>query len=65
MDQNPKSQPQPSQPPKDELGILHPMEVQLIKFIRNRFRYGQIVILVRDGLPYRIEKHTEYQDLKG
>ncbi len=46
-----------------EIGELHPKERELILYIRNRFRYGDIIIKTRDGLPYLILKVTEYQAL--
>lgn len=48
---------------QETLGRLDQAEVDLIHHIRNRFRYGQIVVEVRDGKPYRINKVTEYQTL--
>lgn len=38
---------------------LHPNEVQLIQLIRNRFRFGFIEIVIKDGLPMRITKRVE------
>lgn len=35
---------------------LHPLEANLIKEIRERFRYGEITIECKDGLPNRIGK---------
>lgn len=37
---------------KEELGELHPMEVDLILTLRNEFRFGKVEIEVRDGLPH-------------
>jgi hypothetical protein len=42
---------------------LHPYEMQLIRQLRNNFRFGEIVILVREGLPYRLKRVTEFSDL--
>lgn len=52
-------------PPEKEidLGKLHPKEVQLIYYIRNKFKYGDVVVQTRDGLPYRISRAVEYQEL--
>lgn len=47
----------------EDLGDLHPREIQLIYYIRNRFRFGDLVIQTRDGLPFRIAKSIEYQSL--
>ena len=46
-----------------DLGELCQQEIELIHYIRTRFRYGDIIIQTRDGLPYRIAKTTEYQSL--
>jgi len=43
---------------------LRPEEMQLIKSIRTNWRYGEIVIIVRDGIPQRLKRVTEYIDLK-
>jgi len=48
--------------PKD-LGELNQKEIDLIYWIRTRFRFGELIILVRDGLPYRITKAFESKDL--
>lgn len=37
---------------------LHPKEVDLILAMRNRFRFGEITIKIRDGRPYSVEKTT-------
>lgn len=42
---------------------LDQRELELIHWIRTRFRYGQVIIETRDGKPYRILKVTEYQTL--
>ena len=47
-----------------ELIELRPEEMQLIKSIRTNWRYGEIVIIVRDGIPQRLKRVTEYIDLK-
>jgi hypothetical protein len=42
---------------------LHPKEIQLIKAIRNNWRFGEVTILVRKGLPYRLRRVQEFIDL--
>lgn len=42
---------------------LHPKEIQLIKAIRNNWRFGEVTILIRDGLPYRLRRIQEFLDL--
>ncbi len=48
---------------KEDLGEMHPMEIKLIQLIRDRYRYGEVTIKTRDGLPVLILKSTEYQGL--
>ncbi len=45
------------------LGNLSQKEIDLIYWIRTRFRFGEITIQVRDGSPYRILKAFESTDL--
>ena len=42
---------------------LHPFEMQLIKSLRNNWRFGEVTILVRDGIPYRLKRVQEFIDL--
>lgn len=42
---------------------LHPNEVELIEFIRKRFRFGAITVITQDGIPLRIEKTIERHSL--
>lgn len=46
-----------------ELITLHPTEMQLLKSLRDKWRFGEVVILMRDGLPYRLKRVTEFIDL--
>lgn len=41
-----------------EIIDLHPNEIALIKTIR-RYRYGEVIIIMRDGFPARIERIHE------
>ena len=54
---------QQKKPTKEDLGDMNPLEVRLILYIRERFRYGELTIKTRDGLPVLILKSTEYQSL--
>jgi len=38
------------------LGELHQKEIDLIYLIRNKYRFGSIEIVLRDGLPEDILK---------
>lgn len=44
----------------EDLGELHPKEIELIWRIRNKHRFGIIELKLRDGLPQDIIKtvHT-------
>ncbi len=42
---------------------LHPQEMQLIKSLRNRFKFGEVTIIMRDGLPFRLRRITEFEEL--
>ena len=42
---------------------LHPAEVDLIQRIRSKYRWGEIVVEMRDGLPDRIGRTTIYEKL--
>ena len=44
---------------------LHPNEMQLLKILRSKFRYGDVTIIMQDGLPVRIKRITEFENLKG
>jgi hypothetical protein len=39
-----------------DLGELKPQEIELIYWIRNVYRYGEVTILTRDGVPQDIVK---------
>ena len=43
---------------KDKLEILelHPLEIWLIKRWREKYRFGEITIIVQDGIPQRIKQ---------
>jgi len=42
---------------------LHPQEIRLIRAIREKYRFGDVMIKVRDGLPFRLERVIENVDL--
>ena len=42
-----------------EILELHPNEMQLIHSMRNKWKYGEITIIVHDGIPRRIIRVTE------
>lgn len=48
----------------DGLGELHALEIELLKRIREKYRYGEITIILHNGLPQKIKEVTRYEDLK-
>lgn len=44
-----------------DIGELHPLEIQLIYFLRNRWRYGDVVISMRDGRPYQVKRYVDIE----
>ena len=48
-----------------DLNSLSTKEKELIFHIRNRFRFGDLLIKVNDGEPYRILRTVEYETLGG
>lgn len=63
MNQSQNNQSQQIQNQEIKLETLNSKEIELLHYIRTKFRYGEIIIQVRDGLPYRIRKVTEFQTL--
>lgn len=47
------------------LGILHPKEIELILLIRTQYRFGNIEIIIQDGLPQQVLKTIHRKALKG
>ena len=46
-----------------EILELHPSEVQLLSSLRKRFRFGEVLIVMRDGLPVQLKRTVEYENL--
>ena len=46
-----------------ELINLHRQEVELLKALRGRFKFGDVTIRMRDGLPFRLVRTQEFEDL--
>ena len=44
-----------------ELGELSQAEKSLIYYIRNEFRWGEIIIEAQDGQPWRMRQTTKYR----
>ena len=45
------------------LGELDEREINLIKRIRTKYRFGKVTLETKDGLPLRIEKTVVYDNL--
>lgn len=45
-----------------EIIELHKNEIELIHGLRKRFRFGEVIILMRDGLPVRWKQVTIFGD---
>ena len=43
-----------------ELIDLHPNEMWMLKDMRTRFKFGELTIIMRDGLPVRWKRITEF-----
>ena len=42
---------------------LHPREMELLRLLRTRFRFGDINIVMKDGVPFRLKRITEFADI--
>jgi len=47
-----------------EILELHPKELELICNLRKNWRFGEITIIMRDGLPVRLRRIVEFEDLE-
>ena len=56
MTQNQKQSEKKRPENKDD---LHPKEAELIRLIREKYRFGRVVVITHDGLPVRIEQTVE------
>lgn len=45
-----------------ELIDMHPFEMELVKRLR-KYRFGEVVIIMKDGLPMRFKQITIIEDL--
>ena len=46
-----------------EIMELHRNEAQLLHQLRNDFKFGEVTIIMRDGIPFRLRRITEFADL--
>lgn len=42
---------------------LKPKEVALILALRNKFQFGEVTIIMKDGVPLRLRKAYEFDEL--
>lgn len=45
-------------------GKLSPNEAELIRLIREKYRFGQVTVVVHDGVPKRIVETVKYESLE-
>lgn len=48
---------------KEDLNGLHPMEVDLILNLRHEYRFGEVSVLVHEGIPQQILKTVKRKKL--
>ena len=46
-----------------EIIDLYPQEMELIKALRNVWRFGDVTIKMKDGIPYRLVRTMEFIEL--
>ena len=44
---------------------LHAKELALILALRNKFRFGEVIVVMRDGIPQRLKQVILFDDLSG
>jgi hypothetical protein len=45
--------------PQEALGRLKPQEIELIHLIRTKYKFGNLEIIIRDGVPTDLLKTVE------
>lgn len=48
-----------TQMPQEALGRLKPQEIELIHLIRTKYKFGNLEIIIRDGVPTDLLKTVE------
>ena len=46
-----------------EIMELHPHEMELLHKLRTQWRFGEVTIVMRDGVPVRLRRVVEFADL--
>lgn len=49
----------PEEVTQEDLGALRPKEIQLLHFLRHRWRFGEVVIVMDNGVPKGIKRAFE------
>jgi hypothetical protein len=44
---------------------LNHNEANLLTKLRTKYRYGEIIIIMHDGIPQRLKRVEEFDDLHG
>lgn len=47
----------------EKVSDLNPKEIALLVALRHKYRFGDVVVKMRDGVPQRLERVTEFDDL--
>lgn len=45
----------------DGLGELHKLEIELLRRIREKYRFGEVTIVTHEGLPRKIKETTTFE----
>lgn len=48
----------------DGLGELHILEIELLRRIRTKYRFGEVTLILHEGLPRKVKAVTVYEDLR-
>lgn len=46
-----------------EIIDLHPNEMRLLRMLRNKYKFGDITIIMQDGVPMGLRRITEFDKL--
>jgi len=58
-------QKQNQNPQKNKIYPLNKNEENLIRLIKTKYRYGEIIVICHDGIPQRIKRVDVFDDLHG
>jgi len=50
---------------KNKIYPLNKNEENLIRLIKTKYRYGEIIVICHDGIPQRIKRVDVFDDLHG